>query len=70
MSYFALLLGDRHCAYGRRPKVEMPENTESAWVRCLVPVLFARLVLDRGVLPECRRRRVGHCTRVTGVGQQ
>lgn len=31
MSYLASLLGERHCAYGRRPNVEMPEKTESAW---------------------------------------
>lgn len=32
ISYFASLEGERHCEYGRRPKVEMPEKTESAWV--------------------------------------
>jgi hypothetical protein len=30
MSYFSLSLA-RHGKYGRRPKVEMPENTESAY---------------------------------------
>lgn len=70
MSYLASLWGDRHCAYGRRPKVEMPEKTESAWVKCSAGFTFRVWSLTGGVLPECRRRRVGRCTRVTGAGQQ
>jgi hypothetical protein len=34
MSYLAWV--DKQGLYGRRPNVEMPENTESAWSRSII----------------------------------
>jgi hypothetical protein len=66
ISYFAWWL-DKHGWYGRRPKVEIPEKTESAYA--IVGCYSVAHFLWGFQVPECRRHRAEYCTKDPGEGQ-
>ena len=67
MSYFTSSLA-RQGWYGMRPKVEMPEKTESAWRQVSTGSRIADCVPFH--LPGYHHHQVGCCTTGSCAGQQ
>ena len=64
MSYFSSSLA-RQGKYGRRPKVEIPEKTESAYFSLVSPA--QSMIGKSSFLPACRHHQAECCTTETCV---